>query len=91
MTSTGEEATQIASAAALHAEDEVFGQYREPGVLMWRGFSLQVQLFLKVLDLLSFVQLRHSYYQPIFRIDSSRYGAALLCYVDQVLLFVAAL
>jgi TPP-dependent pyruvate/acetoin dehydrogenase alpha subunit len=45
MTSTGEEATQIASAAALHAEDEVFGQYREPGVLMWRGFSLQVYIF----------------------------------------------
>jgi 2-oxoisovalerate dehydrogenase E1 component alpha subunit len=43
MTSTGEEATQIASAAALRAEDEVFGQYREPGVLMWRGFSLQVR------------------------------------------------
>eukprot|EP00611_Tribonema_gayanum_P018276 TRINITY_DN3136_c0_g1_i1.p1 TRINITY_DN3136_c0_g1~~TRINITY_DN3136_c0_g1_i1.p1 ORF type:complete len:454 (-),score=123.67 TRINITY_DN3136_c0_g1_i1:661-2022(-) len=41
MTSTGEEATQICSAAALSGGDTVFGQYREPGVLMWRGFSLQ--------------------------------------------------
>jgi 2-oxoisovalerate dehydrogenase E1 component alpha subunit len=42
MTSSGEEATHIASAAALHARDTVFAQYREPGVLMWRGFTLQV-------------------------------------------------
>lgn len=41
MTSTGEEATHAGSAAALHPNDEVFGQYRETGVLMYRGFSLQ--------------------------------------------------
>lgn len=40
--SAGEEVLQIASAAALDAEDMVFTQYREPGVLMWRGFELQV-------------------------------------------------
>ncbi|XP_048731932.1 2-oxoisovalerate dehydrogenase subunit alpha, mitochondrial-like [Ostrea edulis] len=40
MTNYGEEATHIGSAAALHLEDLVFGQYREAGVLMWRGFSL---------------------------------------------------
>lgn len=39
MTSTGEEATSVASAAALEPEDIVFTQYREQGVLMWRGFT----------------------------------------------------
>ncbi|CAH1154993.1 unnamed protein product [Phaedon cochleariae] len=41
MTNYGEEATQIGSAAALDLEDIVYGQYREAGVLMWRGFTLQ--------------------------------------------------
>ncbi|CAM9829340.1 unnamed protein product [Discosporangium mesarthrocarpum] len=40
--SAGEEALQIGSAAALDKEDVVFMQYREPGILMWRGFDLQV-------------------------------------------------
>ncbi|KAF5340773.1 hypothetical protein D9611_007507 [Ephemerocybe angulata] len=40
MTSYGEEATIIGSAAALDMEDEVLGQYREMGVLLWRGFGL---------------------------------------------------
>ncbi|KAG5458668.1 MAG: thiamine diphosphate-binding protein [Olpidium bornovanus] len=39
MTHYGEEA-QIASAAALDKGDEVFGQYREAGVLLYRGFTL---------------------------------------------------
>jgi 2-oxoisovalerate dehydrogenase E1 component alpha subunit len=41
MTSSGEEATQIGSAAALDMNDMVFAQYREPGILLWRGFPLQ--------------------------------------------------
>ena len=41
MTSSGEEAVHIGSAAALSADDMIFAQYREPGVLMWRGFTLQ--------------------------------------------------
>lgn len=41
ITSNGEEAINIASAAALSSEDIVFAQYREPGVLIWRGFTLQ--------------------------------------------------
>nr|XP_022911251.1 2-oxoisovalerate dehydrogenase subunit alpha, mitochondrial [Onthophagus taurus] len=41
MTNYGEEATHIGSAAALDMEDLVFGQYREAGVLVWRGFSLK--------------------------------------------------
>lgn len=41
LTSHGEEAINIASAAALSQEDIVFAQYREPGVLLWRGFTLQ--------------------------------------------------
>lgn len=40
MTNYGEEATHIGSAAALDSEDLVYGQYREAGVLMYRGFSL---------------------------------------------------
>mmetsp|Transcript_4905 Transcript_4905/g.10152 ORF Transcript_4905/g.10152 Transcript_4905/m.10152 type:complete len:423 (+) Transcript_4905:422-1690(+) len=41
MQSSGEEAVNIGSAAALKNEDVVFAQYREAGVLMWRGFTLQ--------------------------------------------------
>lgn len=40
MTNYGEEGTHIGSAAALTMEDMVFGQYREAGVLLWRGFTL---------------------------------------------------
>ncbi|KAF9533097.1 branched-chain alpha-keto acid dehydrogenase E1-alpha subunit [Crepidotus variabilis] len=40
MTAHGEEATIVGSAAALELDDEVLGQYREMGVLLWRGFSL---------------------------------------------------
>ncbi|XP_002130232.2 2-oxoisovalerate dehydrogenase subunit alpha, mitochondrial-like [Ciona intestinalis] len=40
MTNYGEEATHIGSAAALEMRDLVFAQYREAGVLMWRGFRL---------------------------------------------------
>lgn len=39
MTNYGEEATHIGSAAALSLDDVVYGQYREAGVLMWRGFT----------------------------------------------------
>lgn len=41
MTSTGEEATTVASAAALDPKDTIFTQYREQGVFMFRGFTLQ--------------------------------------------------
>jgi len=40
MTNYGEEATHIGSAAALSDSDPIFGQYREAGVLKWRGFTL---------------------------------------------------
>lgn len=40
MTNWGEEASHIGSAAALSPEDVVFGQYREAGVLLYRGFTL---------------------------------------------------
>ncbi|ORY00138.1 Dehydrogenase, E1 component [Basidiobolus meristosporus CBS 931.73] len=39
MTSYGEEA-YIGSAAGLSSEDIVFGQYRESGVLLYRGFTM---------------------------------------------------
>jgi 2-oxoisovalerate dehydrogenase E1 component alpha subunit len=41
MTSSGEEATAVGSAAALSVDDVVFSQYREQGVLLWRGFTVQ--------------------------------------------------
>lgn len=41
LTSNGEEAINIASAAALSINDIVLPQYREPGILLWRGFTLQ--------------------------------------------------
>nr|XP_043607867.1 2-oxoisovalerate dehydrogenase subunit alpha 1, mitochondrial-like [Erigeron canadensis] len=41
LTSFGEEAINLASAAALSFDDVVLAQYREPGVLLWRGFTLQ--------------------------------------------------
>jgi len=41
MTSTGEEASFVGSAAALGEGDVVFGQYRETGILLWRGFTVQ--------------------------------------------------
>lgn len=40
MTHSGEEAIHFGSASALKPQDMVFAQYREAGVLMWRGFSL---------------------------------------------------
>lgn len=39
MTSNGEEATAVGTAAALSMDDVMFSQYREQGALMWRGFS----------------------------------------------------
>ncbi|MCL7042652.1 hypothetical protein MKW94_002584 [Papaver nudicaule] len=41
LTTNGEEAINIASAAALTPDDIIFPQYREPGVLLWRGFTIQ--------------------------------------------------
>ena len=40
MISSGEEGIQFGTAAALDPEDEIYCQYREPGVFMWRGFTL---------------------------------------------------
>lgn len=48
MTSHGEEAAVVGSAAALDMKDEIFAQYREMGVLLYRGFSLE-----KVMDQVS--------------------------------------
>ncbi|CAJ0557963.1 unnamed protein product, partial [Mesorhabditis spiculigera] len=41
MTNSGEEGNHVGSAAALEAQDLIYGQYREVGVLMWRGFPLE--------------------------------------------------
>mmetsp|Transcript_100524 Transcript_100524/g.287927 ORF Transcript_100524/g.287927 Transcript_100524/m.287927 type:complete len:417 (+) Transcript_100524:136-1386(+) len=54
MTATGEEAIHIGSAAALAFDDPVYAQYREAGVIMWRGFTKQQfadQCFSNVRDL----------------------------------------
>lgn len=41
MTNYGEESSHIGSASALHRDDLVYGQYREAGVLVWRGFTIE--------------------------------------------------
>eukprot|EP00948_MAST-09A_sp_MAST-9A-sp1_P003299 g3299.t1 len=41
MTSSGEEGAHVGSAAALSNEDMIYAQYRETGVLLYRGFTLQ--------------------------------------------------
>ena len=38
--STGQEACQVGSVAALEPDDWVFPAYREPGAALWRGFPL---------------------------------------------------
>jgi len=40
MTSSGEESAIIGTAAALDNGDTIFTQYREVGVFLWRGFTL---------------------------------------------------
>lgn len=40
VTNTGEEAIQIGSAAAITLEDIIYAQYREAGVLLWRGHTI---------------------------------------------------
>ncbi|NXV55177.1 ODBA dehydrogenase, partial [Molothrus ater] len=42
MTNYGEEGTHVGSAAALDDADLVFGQYREAGVLLYRGYPLEL-------------------------------------------------
>jgi pyruvate dehydrogenase E1 component alpha subunit len=39
--SSGEEAVQVGSVAALDPEDWIFPAYREPGCALWRGFPIQ--------------------------------------------------
>lgn len=54
LTCTGEEAIHMGAASALDLKDQVFTQYREQGVIMWRGFSLEQftnQCFSNDLDL----------------------------------------
>jgi len=54
MTHHGEEGLLMGSASALNPKDFVFVQYREAGVLMWRGFTLDQfcnQCFSNDLDL----------------------------------------
>eukprot|EP00668_Euglena_longa_P046180 GGOE01061864.1.p2 GENE.GGOE01061864.1~~GGOE01061864.1.p2 ORF type:complete len:455 (-),score=91.17 GGOE01061864.1:213-1541(-) len=44
MTQFGEEGAVTACAAALNPQDMVYGQYREAGLLLWRGFSMNSML-----------------------------------------------
>lgn len=41
MSSLGEEACSVASAAALQLQDWMYPQYREAGIMFWRGFTIQ--------------------------------------------------
>jgi 2-oxoisovalerate dehydrogenase E1 component alpha subunit len=40
MTNIGEEAEQVGSSAATEISDVMFGQYREAGAFLWRGFTM---------------------------------------------------
>jgi pyruvate dehydrogenase E1 component alpha subunit len=56
MSSLGEEACAVASAAALGLEDWMYPQYREAGVMFWRGYTIQEyvhQMFGDSLDILA--------------------------------------
>jgi 2-oxoisovalerate dehydrogenase E1 component alpha subunit len=55
MCSLGEEACAVASAAALDPADWMYPQYREAGVIFWRGFTIQEfvhQMFCNAEDLI---------------------------------------
>lgn len=41
MSAMGEEACAVASAAALEMQDWMYPQYREAGIMFWRGFTIQ--------------------------------------------------
>lgn len=41
LSSRGEEACAVASAAALKMEDWLYPQYRENGIMFWRGYTIQ--------------------------------------------------
>ena len=41
LTHTQEEAIQAGAASALESQDVILAQYREAGLLMWRGFTLE--------------------------------------------------
>ncbi len=41
MSALGEEACAVASAAALEGQDWMYPQYRESGIMFWRGFTIQ--------------------------------------------------
>ena len=43
MTSFGEEASVVASAAALDDADAILSQYREQGSIMWRGWEIKAR------------------------------------------------
>ena len=54
LTCRGEEGIHIGSAAALTMEDVIMAQYREQGIVMWRGFTLNQftnQVFTNDLDI----------------------------------------
>lgn len=44
LSSSGEEACAVASAAALDLQDWMYPQYREAGIMFWRGFTIQQYL-----------------------------------------------
>jgi Dehydrogenase E1 component len=37
----GEEAIHMGTGSALHLQDPILAQYREQGLIMWRGFTLE--------------------------------------------------
>jgi hypothetical protein len=52
MPARGEEAIHMGAGSALHLQDPILAQYREQGLIMWRGFTLeqfanQVRVYIK--------------------------------------------
>jgi 2-oxoisovalerate dehydrogenase E1 component alpha subunit len=72
MMNSGEEATQFGSSAAMDPEDMLYLQYREVGVLIWRGYTVDNcmnQCFSNSLDLGRGRQMPVHYGSPDFNVQ----------------------
>jgi 2-oxoisovalerate dehydrogenase E1 component alpha subunit len=56
MSSKGEEACAVATAAALQLEDWIYPQYREDGVIFWRGFTAKQYVHHMFCDCIDLIQ-----------------------------------
>ncbi|XVJ51779.1 MAG: thiamine pyrophosphate-dependent dehydrogenase E1 component subunit alpha [Vampirovibrio sp.] len=83
VTTKGEEATQIGTVAALRPTDWVFPAYRQPGIPLWRGASLEAlahQIFGTALDISLGHQMpnHYSFYEFYYASISSVIGTQIV-------------